>query len=267
MLQPERRPLYSIAQALRKRGRYDDSVNEVRRQLLNFPDDFEGQMMLAEIQAENLNDLPGAENTLRRLCDQHGHPPGQIGLALNTLADWHLKYHQDREAAKAALEEIIERLPESEFTLLAKQRIAHLGETGFLVESHEPRRIRMKHGIDDVGLLPREEQPKAPEMDPEKQAQQYVEHLAIHPADAEAREKLAVLYASHYGRLDLATLQLEELISNTAHPPRRVAHWLNLLADLQVATRCRLRRSPAHAAAHRRSRSRCRRRAECPKPD
>jgi len=52
--------------------------------------------------------------------------------------------------------------------------------------------------------------------------------------DTEVREKLAVLYADHYQRLDLATDQLEQLISQPSQPMKQVVHWLNLLADLQV---------------------------------
>ena len=51
--------------------------------------------------------------------------------------------------------------------------------------------------------------------------------------DKEAREKLAVIYAEHYQRLDMATLELNQLIDEPNQPPKRVAHWLNLLANLQ----------------------------------
>src|SRR5205085_9326716 len=53
---PEPRPLYSIATAYRKRGNYDKAITEIRRQLAAFPEDFEGWMMLAEVQAQDLND-------------------------------------------------------------------------------------------------------------------------------------------------------------------------------------------------------------------
>ena len=72
------------------------------------------------------------------------------------------------------------------------------------------------------------------ETDPAKLAADYVKHLEQHPLDSEAREKLAVLYATHYQRLDMATNELEQLINEPNQPPKRVAHWLNLLADLQL---------------------------------
>jgi hypothetical protein len=61
-----------------------------------------------------------------------------------------------------------------------------------------------------------------------------VKHLEQHPHDAEAREKLAVIYARHYRQLDLAALELRQLIEQPEQPAKRVAHWLNLLADLQI---------------------------------
>ena len=61
-----------------------------------------------------------------------------------------------------------------------------------------------------------------------------MKHLAEHPQDSEAREKLALIYAHHYQRLDLAADQLEQLIQQPNQPAKQVVHWLNLLADLQL---------------------------------
>ena len=65
-------------------------------------------------------------------------------------------------------------------------------------------------------------------------AAECVKHLEQHPLDTEAREKLAVIYADHYGRLDLAAGELEQMIAQPNQPGRLVVHWLNLLADLQI---------------------------------
>ena len=65
-------------------------------------------------------------------------------------------------------------------------------------------------------------------------AADYAKHLEEHPLDTETREKLAVLYATHYGRLDLATEELEQMIAEPNQPAKRVIHWLNLLADVQI---------------------------------
>ena len=58
--------------------------------------------------------------------------------------------------------------------------------------------------------------------------------LESHPADTITREKLAVLYAEHFQRLDLAVDQLEQLIALPDETPKHVARWLNLLATLQI---------------------------------
>jgi hypothetical protein len=44
-------PFYSIAEAKRRRGLYDQAVAAVEDQLTRFPTDFRGWMLLAEIQA------------------------------------------------------------------------------------------------------------------------------------------------------------------------------------------------------------------------
>ena len=75
-----------------------------------------------------------------------GPPPGNVALALNSLADWHLKYGQDREAARQDLEKIIELFPDSEMSARAAQRIAHLANPDFLLEvqAHEPKEFRWR---------------------------------------------------------------------------------------------------------------------------
>ena len=232
---PEPEPFYSLAIAKRKRGHYADAIADIRGQLEKFPNDFRGQFMIAEILAENLNDLSAADLAIQRICNQKTHPRGSVVMALNALADWQIKYAQDREAARLVLERIMELFPETESSALAAQRIAHLASSQQIIAASEDRpRFVVKAGLENMGLLPEAQQFKAPEEDFEKQVADYVRHLEIHPLDTEAREKLAVLYANHYGRLDLAADQLEQLIAHREQPQSRVVHWLNLLADLQV---------------------------------
>lgn len=230
----EAKPYYSVARTHRNRGRYNEAIQEIRKQLDRFPKDVEGQMMIAEIQAENHLDLQGAAVTVQRLCAQPGHPPRAISFALNSLADWHLKYAQDPDSARQALQEIIDRFPNSELANLAAQRIGHLASTAFLVEAHDAKKIALAHGVENVGLLAPGAGPKSPDADPARQAKEYVEHLQHHPLDTEAREKLAAIYSEHYGRLDLAVEQMEQLIAYPGQGARRVVRWLNALADMQI---------------------------------
>jgi outer membrane protein assembly factor BamD (BamD/ComL family) len=232
--EPEPQPLYSPAIARRKAGKYREAVYEVQQQLERFPHDFTGQMLLAEIQAENLNDLQGARNAIEKICTQPGHPPNSIAYALNTLADWQLKHGQDPEAARQTLERIGSMLPDTEYANLAAQRIAHLGGAEMHLAPHERKSIQFQEGIQDIGLLADSSTlaPQGP--DQAKLAADYVQHLQQHPLDNEAREKLAQLYAEYYGRPDLAALELEQMIQQPHQPPVKIVRWLNLAADLHV---------------------------------
>ncbi|MDB6015950.1 MAG: hypothetical protein JWR19_439 [Pedosphaera sp.] len=228
------KPYYSIFHAQRSKGNYQGALAEVRKQLEKFPMDFEGQMLLAALQAENLNDLPGAEITVQRFCNQPGHAPLNISYALNRLADWQLQLARDREAARQALEQIVTLLPDTEMALQAAQRIGRLAGTEVLLEPHTRRRMTLEKGAENIGLRREQDSLKQREVDPAETAAEYVKHLEQHPLDGHIRESLAVLYANHYQRLDMATDQLEQLIQQPNQPGKEVVRWLNLLADLQV---------------------------------
>jgi tetratricopeptide (TPR) repeat protein len=233
---PVPEPLYSIALARRKRGRAQEALYEVQRQLEGFPRDVYGQMLLAEIQAEDLHDLAAAEMTVHRLCHQPGHAVENVALALHQLADWHLKYAQDVPAARRALEHLIELHPNTEQAQVAVQRLSHLGRTAeeHLAAQHDRPAIALHPGAQNVGLLKDSSVLRKPEEDPAAAAAEYVKHLEQFPQDAEVREKLALLYAGHYQRPDLAVLELEQLVALPNQPAKLVARWLNAIADIQM---------------------------------
>jgi len=233
-LPPEARPMYSIALSKKHQGRYFEAVTEIRRQLDRFPADLEGHMLLAEILAEHLNDLPGAELTLQRWIAQPGHAPKNITFALYALADWHLQLAQDREAARQCLQKVIDLLPGTEFANGAAQRIAHLGDAEMLLSPLQRKKFLVPEGSKYPGLAKAAEQVSPLQNNPERMAADYVKHLEQHPLDMEAREKLAVIYASHYKRMDLAASELEQMSAAPNMASKRVVHWLNLLADLQI---------------------------------
>jgi tetratricopeptide (TPR) repeat protein len=213
---------------------YLEAISDIRNQLNKFPTDFEGHMLLAQIQAEDLKDLQGAELTIQRFCAQPGHAPKNITFALFSMADWYLKYGQDRDAAQRALEQIIALLPETEFALTAAQRIAHLADAQMVLSPHDRKKFTVHEGPRNLGLVRAAESIKPVEKDPAQQAADYVKHLEKFPLDAEAREQLAILYVDHYGRMDLAADQLEQLIQQPHRPNKLIVRWLNMLADLQV---------------------------------
>lgn len=231
----EAKPYYSVFRTKRNQGKYFEALAEVRKQLDRFPTDFDGQNFLADLQAENLNDLPGAEITIHKICGQKEHPPEKLSFALNKLADWHLGITKDREGAQRALEKIMELMPGTEMALRAAQRVGHLAQNDMLLSAQDRERIEVKKGVKNLGLHRGEDgKLKAPVEDKDKLAEEYVSHLDRHPLDTHIREKLAIIYAQHYQRLDLAADQLEQLIRQPAQSARNVVRWLNLLADLQV---------------------------------
>jgi len=232
---PEPKPYYSIAQTKRKLNHPLEAIIAIREQLAKFPNDYEGVMLLAAIQAEDTKDLASAEITMNHFCDQPNPPPRQFAAAMTQLADWHIKLAQDFDSARAALEKIIARFPDTELSLQASQRIAHLGGTEKrMLASLDRQPMPVPEGVKSVGLLESSEHLRPAEADPTKLAAAYVKHLEQHPLDTEAREELAKIYADYYQRLDMATIELNQLIEMPNQPAKRVAHWLNLLADLQV---------------------------------
>ncbi len=232
---PDPQAYYSAAMAQRKRGQYEEAVATIQKELEKFPTDFAGQLLLAEIQMENLKDFPAAEVTIKCLCSQPDHAPRNISLALNTLADWHLKYNHDLDAARAALQRIMDTMPDSEMAVLAAQRIASLANPEHLMSPHYERKsFTVVEGVKNLGLLDPRFHPKPADPDAAAEAGELVKHLQSHPLDAEARERLAAIYSKHYNRPDLAADQLEQLIAYPNQPQKRVVHWLHMLADFQV---------------------------------
>jgi hypothetical protein len=231
----EPKPYYSVAISKRKLNRPFEAIASIREQLAKFPNDFEGVSLLASIQAEDTKDLPGAEITFNHFCERPEAPPKQVAAAWTQMADWHLKIAQDADSARTILEKIIARFPETQLALQAAQRIAHLGGTEkILLSAHDRQAMAVPEGVKNIGLLDSTEFLRPAETDPKQLAGEFVKHLAQHPLDTEVREKLAIIYARHYQRLDLAALELAQMINEPNQPPKRVAHWLNLLADLQI---------------------------------
>jgi len=231
---PDPEPFFSIAEARRKRGRYAEALAAVREQLARFPDHFQGHMLLAEIQAENLGDLPAAAATVENCLQQPGRTPQQIAFALQRLAEWHLRLGGDRAAARAALERIEQLLPDSPEAHLARQRLAHLTPQAMLEQRRERPRLEVPRAPERLGVLG--ESPKiAPrDSDPHERAERLVAQLDRFPEDNQTREELALLYHHEFQRPDLAAEQLEQLIAQPHAPPVQVVRWLHLLAEVHV---------------------------------
>lgn len=229
----DNKPLYSIAEAKRKLGRYPEAIAAIQDELSRHPDDFQGQMMIADIQAANLKDMAAATQTVIGILAQAGHSPSNVTYALNRLADWQAATG-DFESARQSLEEIGQRFPDTEAAYHASQRLAHLNPALHEAKK-QSRRIIVAQA--EGGLLARRAsaQPATPETeDWDTKVRELVAQLESFPADNEAREQLAVIYARQYHQLGLALDQLEQLITQPGAPAKRVVRWLNLMADLQI---------------------------------
>jgi len=231
---PEPEALYSIAIANRKRGRFVEAIAEIRKQLDRFPNDVTGQMLLAEVQADDLKDLEAAQLTIERFVAQEGHAPKNVAYALNALADWQVKYARDVEGARETLRRIEDLFPETEEALLAAQRLSHMGDAEYLLNRGNRAAIALKPVPENLGLVKDYTPWKPVEEDKGQLAQKYVAHLEKYPADMETREKLAMLYAEYYGRVDYAVAQIEQMIHQPGQPMKQVARCLNLLADIHI---------------------------------
>lgn len=228
----EARPLYSIAEGLRKRGRYEDAIREAHRQMERFPEDYEGWMKIAEIQAVDIGNYEKALETAEYILGFEKLSPRNTAYVMGRMSDWALA-RSDRPAAEAALQRIIDTLPDTPEAQMAAQRIAHLASAEHIAEMRDPRVVSLKRHEDKIGL--RGERVAAPEDEsPAVTAQRYVQHLAEHPLDNEVREQLAKLYANEFRRLDMAVAELEQLIATPNQLPKNVVHWLNQIADFQV---------------------------------
>lgn len=121
---PESKPAYSAALSKRKARRPLEAIVAIREQLAKFPNDFAGVMLLANIQAEDLDDLAGAEMTLRCFCEVADAPDSQVLQALTQLADWQLNQAFNEDAALAILHQIMARFPDAKISRRAAERLA-----------------------------------------------------------------------------------------------------------------------------------------------
>lgn len=232
---PEKRPLYSAALAKRKKGDYRGAINEVRLQLQQFPDDLEGTMWIAAIQAEDFHDLPAAFSTVEEFCNRPETTPKHAASARMALADWYLQINADVESAEMTLRRILARNPDTEFAPLAEQRLAHLvGARDKILKQQRLDNIAVPTGIKNMGLLDSPTLVLPPEKSMEDTAKEFLAHLRDHPNDTEIREKLALLYARDFKHLDPAVVELEQLIGQAGCSPRQISGWLNLLATIQI---------------------------------
>ena len=198
---------YSMAEGKRARNDIDGAIAEINAQLRSFPGDFEGQMLLASIQAENQMNFDAAHITIENLLHQAQHKPSKIAYALTTLADWQLKYSRDEDGARVSLQRLMGLYPGTQIELRTAQRVARMDQT---FEHNDQR---------DVGSL----------------VSECLKHLEKHPLDNHTREILARIYFLRFNRSDLGIEELKKLINVRHQSTEDVSRWLNLTADWHIS--------------------------------
>jgi tetratricopeptide (TPR) repeat protein len=224
-------PMYARAIARMKFGKYPEAEREIIRELEKCEDDFDGWMMLAELYANQFNDLPEAEQSILEICEQPRTRPSQLSIALHKLADWHLQRAGDPAAARRDLQMICTRLPGTHLARMAQLRINQLPAS-----PEELRRQQISTPIPLPALS--ETIDKAPaHPDSAKQrheaaeaANACVELLKHDPDNVPARERLARLFAEHLDKPELAIEQVNLLLDMPDQPDGRRAEWLSLTA-------------------------------------
>jgi tetratricopeptide (TPR) repeat protein len=227
-------PIYGIAEARRKRGFYEESVAEVNKQLADFPGDLTGTMMLVDLYAKDLKRMEAAQEAVESYLDHGPHPAKNTFLALAHLADAYITHDSNRAQAQRCLERIQTLCEGTEQEMIAAQRLAHLTTEEQLKAKHAAKRVHLQPYERGLGLRSSTRDLRPKEKAPEQIANEYIQQLNEHPLDLETRENLALLYANHYQRLDMAIDQLETMVTFRNQAPRQIVKWLNLMADLHI---------------------------------
>lgn len=229
-----RQPLYAIAEARRKRGRYAEATAEVRKQLEEFPGDIDGTLLLIDLCAKDLGQMEEARAAMEEYLQNGPHPPKNIFRVLAHMAEICLATNGGREEAQQCLRRIQSMCPGTKQEMQAAQRLAHIGSAEFLEAKKQAVRVPVKEFDRRLGLQGKKPIFQRNEKTPEELAGEYIRQLQAHPLDLEARENLARLYANHYRRLDMAVEQLETMVNYRNQQPRQVVHWLHLMADWHI---------------------------------
>lgn len=233
MLHPKKMPpMYARAVARMKFGKYTEAEWEIIRELERHEDDFEGWMMLAELYANQFNDLPEAERTILEICDQPKVTPPQLSIALHRLADWNLKLAEDPDATRRALQMLCDRLRGTHLAHMAQLRIKQLPKTvEELRQNTAHRAIPLPALSEQLDESPPPAAASALEKNnAAKEANACVETLKLDPDDVAARERLARIFTERLGRPELGIEQVLLLVGMPDQPEGKRAEWLGIAA-------------------------------------
>ncbi len=135
------KPYYAFAKGLRKRGKAESALEEIDLQLEKFPDDIEGRLLKAEIQAEDLEEVDGASRLLDEVIAFNEEDKKVVPDALKKLADWCLRIDGSPERAEAALQRLIGLFPESRIAAEAGRLIKRIPDRRRLLQDPASRHV------------------------------------------------------------------------------------------------------------------------------
>ena len=236
------KPEYGIANARRKRGQYVEAIEAVDEQLVKHPGNFDGLMLKATIQAENLGDLPAATATIQETLSDPEQLNYRLPVALNKMAEWQLAIAGDPDAARRTLQQIQTALPNSRAAQLAAQRLASLDSSeeseSDVVDFNESYQNLVEESAEKDDFTSPLELPKAIELNRqqvgEEALQTCLHRVEMHPDSISNREELAALYLDHTKQPAMALRQYEHLLALPGTTIHQKTAWLNKLADIQV---------------------------------
>jgi len=236
------KPEYGIANARRKRGQYVEAIEAVDEQLVKHPGNFDGLMLKATIQAENLGDLPAATATIQETLSDPEQLNYRLPVALNKMAEWQLAIAGDPDAARRTLQQIQTALPNSRAAQLAAQRLASLDSSeeseSDVVDFNESYQNLVEESAEKDDFTSPLELPKTIELNRqqvgEEALQTCLRRVEMHPDSISNREELAALYLDHTKQPAMALRQYEHLLALSGTTIHQKTAWLNKLADIQV---------------------------------
>jgi len=236
------KPEYGVANARRNRGQYVEAVEAVDEELAKHPGNFDGLMLKASIQAENLGDLEAATETLQEAIEGEEQLSYRLPVALNKMADWQLAVAGDPNAARRTLRQIQEALPESQAAQFAAQRLASLDSSeeteAAVVDFNESYQKLVEESARKDDFTSPLELPKAIETNQQqagdKSLANCLRRVALHPDSVSNREELAALYLDHANQPPKAAEQYDHLLALPGTTIHQKTAWLNKIADIQV---------------------------------
>jgi hypothetical protein len=215
--------------------KYREAETAVLDELEKSEEDFNGWMMLAGLYANQFDDLAGAERIIRDTCAQETTNGSEVCVAFNQLADWQLKLADDPAAARAALEEICRRFPDTHMSRMARQRISQLpASREDLIAQRTPKAFRLPalgKNLDQAAGAPAS---PAERKESAARANECVQKLEKNPDNIAVREDLARILAERLDKVDEAIEQMELLLNMPEAPADKAAEWMGMVAAWQI---------------------------------